>query len=177
LCKCYSTALHSLTSPRKSGLNGVLVIFAVSLVLNFIYEPSDAKSRKKSDSAEADKDENQASEARGDGLPSVEGVTDGDDEAELGADEIEGTFIPISWYKEAPLEFYKASDPEYQEFVKFNKNGNKQAHVILWLNTCIRKFAEINYEEFVGKVDLGAGRYWTDIIYPDGPPPGMYQTG
>jgi hypothetical protein len=67
-----------------------------------------------------------------DGPPTVDGVNAGavDDEPEETDVEEEGFFLPYSRYREAPLDFYKATDPEYQEFIKFNRSHKRQAYVI-----------------------------------------------
>jgi hypothetical protein len=53
----------------------------------------------------------------------------GDEEGDS-EEEMEGIFIPYWYPEQGPLEFYKATDPEYQEFLKFNKNDKRQAYVI-----------------------------------------------
>jgi hypothetical protein len=51
-------------------------------------------------------------------------VGDGEEE-----DEEEGLFIPFTWPTEQPRQFYKGSDPEWKEFIKFSKDIKKHKDV------------------------------------------------
>jgi hypothetical protein len=44
-------------------------------------------------------------------------------------EEEDGLFIPFTWPKEQPRTFYKGSDPEWREFIKFSKNPNMHKEV------------------------------------------------
>lgn len=41
----------------------------------------------------------------------------------------DGLFIPFGWPKQQPRTFYKGSDPEWKEFVKFSKDTKKKEAV------------------------------------------------
>jgi hypothetical protein len=52
-------------------------------------------------------------------------------------DEEEGMFIPFTWPKEQPRTYYKGSDPEWKEFIKFAKNKTIHKDVqskLIWQN-------------------------------------------
>jgi hypothetical protein len=59
-------------------------------------------------------DEEEAGEEGKDGFTRVGAGEEEDDE--------EGMFIPFTWPKEQPRTYYKGSDPEWKEFIKFAKN-------------------------------------------------------
>ena len=44
-------------------------------------------------------------------------------------DEDSSLFIPLSFPKVLPQEYYKATDPEWQEFVKFSKDAKRKKSV------------------------------------------------
>lgn len=44
-------------------------------------------------------------------------------------DEDSSLFIPLSFPKVLPQEFYKSTDPEWQEFVKFSKDAKRKKSV------------------------------------------------
>jgi hypothetical protein len=58
-----------------------------------------------------------------DGQPDVQ-TEEGDEE------EVEdGLFIPCGWPKKQPRSFYRASDPEWKEFIKFSKETERHKDV------------------------------------------------
>lgn len=87
-------------------------------------------------------------------------------------------FIPMTWSTKLPRQFYRGSDPEWQEFVKVAKD-----------KTRIKKIQD----ELVQVVFLGCskhpaisrqlgtepkiGKYWLDISFPDAPPPDYIRSG
>jgi hypothetical protein len=60
-----------------------------------------------------------------DGSADVEktGVEGDDEEVD------EGLFIPFGWPRQQPKSFYKGSDPEWQEFIKFAQDPSKHKDV------------------------------------------------
>lgn len=44
----------------------------------------------------------------------------------LSEDEVEGNFIPLQWPVQLSNKYYKGSDPEWQEFVRFSKDKDQQ---------------------------------------------------
>jgi hypothetical protein len=48
-------------------------------------------------------------------------------------DEEEGFFLPMTWPKLGEQTFYKGSDPEWREYVKFNKNRERQKRIFSML--------------------------------------------
>lgn len=53
---------------------------------------------------------------------------DGDFEDSEFADD-ESLFIPLTWAKKLPREYYKGSDPEWQEFIKFAKDQPRHQRI------------------------------------------------
>ncbi|KAI9172168.1 hypothetical protein HJFPF1_01661 [Paramyrothecium foliicola] len=79
---------------------------------------------------------------------------------------------------------YKGSDPEWQMFVKVNKDQKLQKEIrrlltgAVELANVIRKSAEKNPAllSLLGK-DTKVKKFWLDIIYPRAPPPKHYLSG
>lgn len=47
-------------------------------------------------------------------------------------------FIPLGFTRQRPLEFYKGSDPEWQSFVEFRKDREKEKAVrSMYLPGCV----------------------------------------
>jgi hypothetical protein len=44
-------------------------------------------------------------------------------------EEVDSLFIPFGWPKRQPRTYYKGSDPEWQEFIKFSKDLEKHKDV------------------------------------------------
>lgn len=86
-------------------------------------------------------------------------------------DEEDYVFIPMTWGKLLPREFYRGSDPEWQEFVKIAKDKPRhkkiQDALVEQVFTASKKHPGIQHH--LGK-DLKVGKYWLDISFPDGPP-------
>lgn len=61
---------------------------------------------------------------------SEDGAVIGDEEDEEEDEELVGLFfLPLTWPKKMPRMFYKGSDPEWQEYIKFNKDKAKQKDI------------------------------------------------
>ncbi|KIW07930.1 uncharacterized protein PV09_01837 [Verruconis gallopava] len=96
-----------------------------------------------------------------------------DVQTEEGEEEVEeGLFIPFGWPKKQPRTYYRASDPEWKEFMKFSKQVERHKEVQRRLVSAIR--SEIaglpGTKRLLGAVDVSKGRYWLEIVFPDGPP-------
>ncbi|CZT19429.1 uncharacterized protein RCC_05280 [Ramularia collo-cygni] len=86
-------------------------------------------------------------------------------------DDEEYTFIPLTWGKKLPREFYRGSDPEWQEFVKVAKDKprHKKIQDALVQQVFAGSQKHPGVVQHLGK-DLKVGKYWLDISFPDGPP-------
>jgi hypothetical protein len=51
------------------------------------------------------------------------------DEEDEEAEEEDSWFIPLGWAKPKPREFYRASDPEWQGFLKVAKDPKEREHI------------------------------------------------
>lgn len=92
---------------------------------------------------------------------------------ELEEDMVEPLFIPLPFtMKMVDSPPYKNSDPEWQAFIKFNKNKELLKSVRVELADLVRKTAAAS-PVLVQKCgsDMKLGRYWLDIQYPSRPPP------
>ena len=98
------------------------------------------------------------------------------DEEEDDDDEYEGDedafFIPFSWPKELPRTYYRGSDPEWQEYVKFSRDEEKHKDVQRQLISKIRtEIGErLSWERYLGQIDMRKGKSWVEFQFPDGPP-------
>lgn len=87
-------------------------------------------------------------------------------------------FIPLGLVRQLPHTHYKGSDPEWQSFVEFGKDGDRSI-------TVRRELADLVCSHFAGTkvmqrslgVPIQLGRVWLDIIYPYGPPPEYERSG
>lgn len=64
--------------------------------------------------------------------PAKEGQEKDENEDEFGLPETipeDATFIPLGLTRQRPQEFYKASDPEWQSFVEFRKDRDREMAV------------------------------------------------
>lgn len=52
-----------------------------------------------------------------------------EEEDELDEEDLEPIFIPLGWAKPTQRTFYKGSDPEWQEFVKFSKDQERHKRI------------------------------------------------
>lgn len=52
-----------------------------------------------------------------------------EDEEDLEEEELDPMFIPLGWAKQTKRTFYKGSDPEWQEFVKFSKDHERHKRI------------------------------------------------
>ncbi|OJD35118.1 uncharacterized protein BKCO1_1900017 [Diplodia corticola] len=96
------------------------------------------------------------------------------DEAEEDWDEEwddDAMFIPLGWTKPVPRTFYRGSDPEWQEFRKVAVDQKRHERIRHKLVSLVRNhIAHHPAANRLGHVDVTKGRYWLDIVFPDGPP-------
>jgi len=94
---------------------------------------------------------------------------DGEDEYE---DDGDALFIPFSWPKEMPRTYYRGSDPEWQEYVKFSRDEKMHRDVQQRMISRIRSEVSQrrNLERHFGQIDMKRGKSWVEFQFPDGPP-------
>ncbi|KKY23672.1 hypothetical protein UCDDS831_g02893 [Diplodia seriata] len=80
-------------------------------------------------------------------------------------------FIPLGWATPVPRRFYRGSDPEWQEFRKVALDQKRHEQIRHKLVSLVRThIARDPAAKRLGHVDVTKGRYWLDIVFPDGPP-------
>ncbi|KAK0650462.1 hypothetical protein DIS24_g6724 [Lasiodiplodia hormozganensis] len=85
--------------------------------------------------------------------------------------EDDALFIPLGWAKPVPRRFYRGSDPEWQEFKKVAADQKRHEQIRHKLVSLVRNhIARDPAAKRLGHVDVTRGRYWLDIVFPDGPP-------
>ncbi|KAF2403717.1 hypothetical protein EJ06DRAFT_527321 [Trichodelitschia bisporula] len=99
-----------------------------------------------------------------------DGFVDVEETEEEDTDDV--LFIPLGWPKLREKTFYKGSDPEWQEFIKFSRNREKHKDVAQRLTAITRNMyaRHPNSRQIFGSVNLRAGRFWLDMRFPAGPP-------
>jgi len=109
----------------------------------------------------------------GDGTPDV--TTEEGEEEEVE----DGLFIPCGWPRKQERKYYRASDPEWKEFIKFSQEKERHQDVQKRLVSGIRSelAGHPQGKHMLGKIDMNKGRYWLEIIFPDGPPQEYYVRG
>ncbi|KAI1384269.1 uncharacterized protein F4822DRAFT_65147 [Hypoxylon trugodes] len=98
---------------------------------------------------------------------------------EMDEDLMEPIFIPIPFTtKLVPSDPYKGTDPEWQTFIKVNKDPELLRSIQRGLAELVRKTAASNSVLVSGcGKDMTLGRYWLDIQYPHRPPPHYVRKG
>ncbi|KAF2679322.1 hypothetical protein K458DRAFT_347000 [Lentithecium fluviatile CBS 122367] len=81
-------------------------------------------------------------------------------------------FFPTGLSRPKRKEFYKGSDPEWQEFVKIAPDRQRIDRIRGELISMIRTLAVKNpsYVQRLGKINPNAGSIWIEVRFPDGPP-------
>ncbi|KAF2754320.1 hypothetical protein EJ05DRAFT_521069 [Pseudovirgaria hyperparasitica] len=105
---------------------------------------------------------------------------DEDEEGEYDEDGIEDSiFIPMTWAKEQPREYYKGSDPEWREFMKFARDGKRQTGAREQLVSRVRTEVSRHplLKRTLGQIDDRWNNYWIHFYYPPGPPPQYERSG
>ncbi|KAI9854785.1 MAG: hypothetical protein M1824_006597 [Vezdaea acicularis] len=90
----------------------------------------------------------------------------------------QGWFIPLGLAFQLPHTYYKGSDPEWQEFIKFSQDSQRVEKVKRDLAAILGDAANRD-KQFQLKFGspLNVHRYWLDMDYPDGPPPRYMRFG
>ncbi|KAF4555968.1 Hypothetical protein D9617_2g059340 [Elsinoe fawcettii] len=120
---------------------------------------------------EATQDDDQAIES-GQGQSEARGA---DVEQEQDEDVFEGDedawFIPVMPARQLPREFYKGTDPEWQEYKKIAPDKEKVQKIFKELANIIGQgLAQLpSTAKIMGK-DTKVRRYWLDVDFPYGPP-------
>ena len=122
-------------------------------------------------------------ESHGEGSPAVGGEGEEDEWSEE-----DSWFIPLTWAKQLPREYYKGSDPEWEEFRKIAKDQGKLKRVYgkdkvpHESRLVVDKIADELVSVVVAGVtqhpalaramgkDPQVGKVWLDVTFPDGPP-------
>ena len=87
-------------------------------------------------------------------------------------------FVPMTWATKMPREFYKGSDPEWQEFIKVAKDPDRQARLMAELAAFLQKGAQSHpliMRQLGGEVTVG--KYWLDTQFPEAPPQDYTRAG
>jgi hypothetical protein len=86
-------------------------------------------------------------------------------------DEEESIFIPMTWAIPVAREYYRGSDPEWQEFIRIarDKPRHKKIQTDLAQMVYASSVKHPKVAALLGK-DTKIGKYWLDISFPDGPP-------
>ncbi|KAI9760079.1 MAG: hypothetical protein M4579_001912 [Chaenotheca gracillima] len=94
-------------------------------------------------------------------------------------EEDDSIFIPLGLIHEAPSKPYKGTDPEWKEFVKFNRE--KESHKRLWgdLKQLTGKLVAGSYplNQALGGSEVRVTQSWLNIEYPYRPPPEYERSG
>lgn len=108
----------------------------------------------------------------------AEGSAGKDGQEEIDLDEDDPLFIPLTWPTEMPREYYRGSDPEWQQFIRVAKDRKLQDQINKSLLSILSKNATMlpPLANRLGK-DPEVAKYMLDYSYPDGPPPDYERTG
>lgn len=98
-------------------------------------------------------------------------ITDDDDDSqEVQEGDI---FIPFTRSVELSRQYYKGSDPEWQEYINFSKDLDRQTQVCVHLQDVL--VSKVSKQMGGAGNLLGnavkSGKRWLEFTYPDGPPP------
>lgn len=100
-----------------------------------------------------------------------------DGEEPMFADE-DSWFIPMTMAQKLPREYYRASDPEWQEFIKVAKDKKRQKGIHEELVRLLQGnlSGDPTVQRFAGK-NPKLRKYWLDMSFPDGPPQKYVRAG
>lgn len=87
-------------------------------------------------------------------------------------------FIPMTWSTKMPRQWYKGSDPEWQEFIKVAKDKGRHKKVQDELVQIVYT-GSTQHPSIARRIgsDAKIGKYWLDISFPDGPPQEYERSG
>ncbi|KAK5149661.1 hypothetical protein LTR04_006990 [Oleoguttula sp. CCFEE 6159] len=109
-------------------------------------------------------------------IPKEEGPpTTGGDKEDYDDDSL---FIPLGFAQKMPRTYYRGSDPEWQEFIKFAGDSKRYKAVQEKLVGIVLQGATTHkiISNRLGK-DPKVGKYWLDVTFPDGPPQEYERSG
>jgi hypothetical protein len=97
---------------------------------------------------------------------------DGEAEDEDEEEEEGLIFFPTGLSRPKKKEYYKGSDPEWQEFVRIAPDRTRIDRIRGELISLVRSLAVKNptYTRLLGKINPEAGSIWIEVRFPDGPP-------
>ena len=104
-------------------------------------------------------------------------VQEEEGEEDVFADE-DSTFVPMTWATKLPRNFYKGTDPEWQEFVKVAKDKPRHKKLQSELVALVLHAAQQHPRVAMstGK-ELKVGKYWLELTFPDAPPQEYVRSG
>ncbi|KAI9680064.1 MAG: hypothetical protein M1817_005080 [Caeruleum heppii] len=120
-----------------------------------------------------------------------ENVSEADDEAQskqqtgekddtVHGDEVDenATFVPLGWVRQRPRQPYKGTDPEWQEFMKFSEDRDRNMRTRHDLAGMVGETMRRHrfYSSQMGS-PMEVRKYWLDVDYPVGPPPEYERSG
>ncbi|KAF1812288.1 hypothetical protein P152DRAFT_458674 [Eremomyces bilateralis CBS 781.70] len=144
------------------ALKTAIVVVAVQSAFGYFF---------KVEIEETEEEEEEVELQEGEGQPPEEGETIVMNDGNL-------LFIPLGPTTQLPKTFYKGSDPEWQDFKKLAADRQKLVDIRRALAYFVRT-QMMNDPRFkmVGQVDVKKGKFWLDVVFPDGPAPEYEQTG
>ena len=109
-----------------------------------------------------------------------EAEEEGDEEGTvvLSLEDDQGSFVPLQTPKQLPRQFYKHSDPEWQEFVKLSNDADRQEEARRDLAEKLVKTASMHklLQQKLGK-DIKWSQSWLDFTYPEKAAPEYIRRG
>ncbi|KAI1464357.1 uncharacterized protein F4812DRAFT_208643 [Daldinia caldariorum] len=106
-------------------------------------------------------------------------LQDEEEEEDDEDEELDPFFIPLPFTtKMVPSKPYRSTDPEWEAFIKVNKDREKVRAIQSSLANFVRTTAARN-PVLIKKCggDMQLGRYWLDVQYPSRPPPTYVRRG
>ena len=105
-------------------------------------------------------------------------------------------FIPLGFTRQRPQTYYKGSDPEWQSFLEFRRDRDKEKAVrskflsrrikeLKYPNDKVEELVRLIGSHFSGMrpIQRGLGspikirHCWLDVLVPEGPPPEYERSG
>ena len=89
-----------------------------------------------------------------------------------------GAFLPVQTPKQLPPQSYKQSDPEWQEFIRLNRDPERQTAIRRELAESVMKAAEgaKPLKAKLGK-DIKWNKFWLDFVFPNKAAPEYIRRG
>ncbi|TKA78108.1 hypothetical protein B0A49_01792 [Cryomyces minteri] len=109
-------------------------------------------------------------------IPKEEGPpTAGKDEEDYDDDAL---FIPLGFAQKMPRTYYRGSDPEWQEFIKF-AGDSKRYKAVQGRSFQFTSAGATTHKIISNRLgkDPKVGKHWLDVTFPDGPPQEYERSG